>query len=378
MWQLTKQKSWAELQKQFNFVADMSGVEQDPIYHAEGDVAIHTEMVLDALCGLPEYQQLPQQQQEIVWSAALFHDVEKRSTTRQDFDGRIVSPGHAKKGELTTRQLLFRHFDVPFMIREQISALVRYHGLPLWILEKTDPQRAVLAAALRVDMPLLAMLAKADILGRHCQDQNELLTRIELFKLYCQEQNCWHHPRHFASPQAQFHYFHNENSSIDYEPYEQDTCQVIMLCGLPGMGKDHFIQQHYPDKAIVSLDNIRREFNIRPSDKNANGWVVQQAIAQAKTYLRANQDFIWNATSLGASLRNKMISLFARYQAEIELIYLEMPYEQWQQQNRQREYAVPNSVLERMLTKLEMPTPDEAHRVFYYVNRQWVKLKIEE
>jgi hypothetical protein len=38
-------------------------------------------MVLDALEGLEEYQQLPEADQQLLWAAALLHDVEKRSTT---------------------------------------------------------------------------------------------------------------------------------------------------------------------------------------------------------------------------------------------------------------------------------------------------------
>ena len=103
MWTISKHKDWAELQEQFGWVRDMDGVPQDPIYHAEGDVAVHTRMVLAALEALPEYQALAPQEQEILWAAALLHDVEKRSTTVIEDDGRITSAGHAKKGAQTAR-----------------------------------------------------------------------------------------------------------------------------------------------------------------------------------------------------------------------------------------------------------------------------------
>ncbi|MCZ5895912.1 poly(A) polymerase, partial [Escherichia coli] len=80
----------------------------------------------------------PAQQQEVLWAAALLHDVEKRSTTVQE-NGRIQSPGHARRGELTARQILWRDIPTPFVLREQIVALVRLHGLPLWLLERPEP-----------------------------------------------------------------------------------------------------------------------------------------------------------------------------------------------------------------------------------------------
>src|SRR5688572_28491397 len=102
-WSITNNKEWSELEQEFSWIADMGGVVQDPIHHAEGDVALHTKMVLEALQSLNEFKRLDAQTQEILWTAALFHDVEKRSTTTIEEDGRVTSRGHAKKGEFTSR-----------------------------------------------------------------------------------------------------------------------------------------------------------------------------------------------------------------------------------------------------------------------------------
>ncbi|WP_353242390.1 AAA family ATPase [Providencia sp.] len=373
-WQFTKSRDWAQLEAQFDFVRDMQNVPQDALHHAEGNVAIHTQMVLAALESLPEYQQLSESKQNIVWAAALLHDVEKRSTTREDEEGRIHSPGHAKKGELSARNILFRQVDTPFAVREKIAALVRFHGLPLWLMEKPDPERTLFAASLRVEMSLLCMLAKADAIGRTCEDKAELLARIELFELFCREQGCWDKPKEFASLAGRFHYFHHQRGTPDYQPFEEEVSEVTMLCGLPGMGKDHFVKQFYPQTQMVCLDEIRREHKINPADRNAQGWVAQQGKEQAKQFLRTKTDFIWNATSLSASLRESMVSLFARYQAKVHIVYLEVPDKQWRQQNQQRKFAVPEQVMERMAGKLELPTPDEAYRVSYYINGEFVDL----
>ena len=98
IWQLTDDKRWSALRQRFSWVEEMHHTPQDPEHHGEGDVGVHTEMVLNALITLPEFQQLPAQQQEVLWAAALLHDVEKRSTTVQE-NGRIQSPGHARRGE---------------------------------------------------------------------------------------------------------------------------------------------------------------------------------------------------------------------------------------------------------------------------------------
>ncbi|MBK5142417.1 AAA family ATPase [Budviciaceae bacterium BWR-B9] len=367
-WMLSSDKSWPFLRQNFSWVADMDGVMQDPYHHAEGDVSVHTQHVLAALISLPEYQRLTVLQQEVLWSAALLHDVEKRSTTRIDYDGRIVSPGHARKGELTARQILFRDLATPFAIREMIAALVRYHGLPLWIMEKQDPQKSLFSASLRVDTHLLALLAKADVLGWECTDAEELLNRIELFELYCSEQQCWRQAREFPSVEARYRYFSTDNASPDYQPYDNYQSQVTLLSGLPGMGKDSYIQQYFPSLPVISLDDIRRQHRIAPDDKMANGWVVQQAKQLAREKLRRGEDFIWNATNITHQMRQQLINLFVSYKARVRVVYIEVPYVKWKQQNNTRTYAVPNMVMERMLAKLELPVPEEAHEVIYYID----------
>ncbi len=104
---LHTEMSWEHLCGLYDEISDMAGVMQDPIHHAEGDVAIHTQRVINSVTSLPEYETLTEREQQILWISALLHDVEKRSTTREE-EGRIVSPGHARKGELTTRLFLYR------------------------------------------------------------------------------------------------------------------------------------------------------------------------------------------------------------------------------------------------------------------------------
>ena len=48
-WKLIEDKSWCSLEQQFEWVREMNTVQQDIRYHAEGSVAEHTRMVLEAL-----------------------------------------------------------------------------------------------------------------------------------------------------------------------------------------------------------------------------------------------------------------------------------------------------------------------------------------
>ncbi|EEP1023489.1 poly(A) polymerase, partial [Salmonella enterica] len=55
IWQLTNDKRWPALRQRFRWVDEMHQVPQDPRHHAEGNVGIHTEMVLDALSAMPAF-----------------------------------------------------------------------------------------------------------------------------------------------------------------------------------------------------------------------------------------------------------------------------------------------------------------------------------
>ncbi len=251
-WTISSHKDWASLSEQFDWVADMERVEQSPDYHAEGNVAIHTQMVLQNLEADKGYQALDAASREILWASALLHDVEKRSTSIRGTDGHISTPGHARKGQQTTRTVLFRNIPTPFAIREEVAALVRYHGLPLWIAEKNDAQKRLLEASLCVDTRKLLILAQADAYGRISNDREELLERLEFFREYCMEQQCWEQPYPFATPHARFHYFHSEEPYPAYVPFDDFKGEVLMLSGLPGMGKDHSLHQEGIDWPVVS------------------------------------------------------------------------------------------------------------------------------
>nr|WED68849.1 HD domain-containing protein [Pectobacterium colocasium] len=103
---------------------------QEPRYHGEGDVWTHTIMVVESLLQLPDYQTATREQQEILFFAALLHDVAKYRTTVIDpVTGQIGQPGHSRKGAIDARVLLW-DAGVPFAVREAICRLIAVHQVP--------------------------------------------------------------------------------------------------------------------------------------------------------------------------------------------------------------------------------------------------------
>ncbi|HET8844865.1 MAG TPA: AAA family ATPase [Ktedonobacteraceae bacterium] len=361
---------WPFLQKRFSWLRAMDGVPQSPVYHAEGDVLIHTRMVIEALLNLPEWQGLSADDRQLLFAATLLHDIGKPACTVVEDDGHISSRGHAKKGEKMARRLLWLGEElpapVPFFAREQIANLVRWHGLPLQFLDKPDLARSVIEASQSTRLDLVALLSEADVRGRVCDDQQELLDRVELFREFCQEQDCYTAPRPFTSEYSRFVYLHSERGDPNYAAYDATRFEVVLMSGLPGSGKDTWIRTNLPDWPVISLDELRKELGISPHDDQ--GYLIQVARERARTLLRQQRSFIWNATSITHIQRRRVIDLALDYSARTRIVYVHAPFTDILQRNQAREETVPENVIYRMLNNLEMPQISEAHRIEWALN----------
>ncbi|HEY7314113.1 MAG TPA: AAA family ATPase [Gemmataceae bacterium] len=356
--------SWDELDRAYPWLHRLAGCPQDPVHHAEGDVWIHTRMVCAALAGLPAWRELPEEERRIVFAAVLLHDVGKPDCTRIESDGRISSRGHSRRGSILARQILWR-LRVPFAVRERVTALVRHHQVPYFLLERDDALRLCLEISQTARCDHLALLAEADVLGRSCADQCRLLDNISLFREYCAEQGCLSAPRAFASDHARFLCFLHPGRYPDAPAYEDFRAEVVLMSGLPGAGKDHYIRAHLADWPVVSLDAVRAELDIAPGDDQ--GAVLQRAREQARVHLRQGHSFVWNATNVSRQLRGESVRLFAGYNARIRIVYVEAPADVLFSQNRRRPAPVPETVLERLLDRWEVPDRTEAHQVEWVV-----------
>ncbi|WP_293351672.1 MULTISPECIES: AAA family ATPase [unclassified Microcoleus] len=353
---------WESIYNHFDWIQNLEGCQQDPIYHAEGDVLIHTKMVCEALISSPNWRQLPVQERSMVFAAALLHDVAKPAFTKIEENGRISSKGHARQGARMVRQILAQ-FDPPvqFSIRETVCAIVQFGSLPIWLLEKPNPQQSVIKASQVVRCDFLALLAAADVRGRECSDRQEILDKIQLFREFCQENNCLDSPRQFPSAHSRFIYFRKDNGNPDYEAFDDTRCEVVLMSGLPGSGKDYWIRENLPNWPVISLDALRKEMNVPPDETPGN--VIVEAKQRGREYMKSGCSFVWNATNTTKQMRQQLINFFADYQARIRIVYLEVPLEEILRRNRSRAAAVPEAVIQRLANRLDIPDVTEANQV---------------
>lgn len=255
---------------------------------------------------------------------------------------------------------------VSFAVREKVCALIRWHQHPFWLIERNDAERDLLAismSAARCDF--LALLAHADARGRVCHDADHLLLNVQLFAEMARERDCLFGPYPFATPHSRVAYFQTQARDPAYCAHDDTEGEMILLSGLPGAGKDTYIKAHLAGLPVVSLDAVRGELGVSPSDNQEP--VLYAAREKARQFLRTKEPFVWNATNLSRDLRQRPLALAADYRARVRIVYVESSARDLWSQNRNRENAVPQNVMERMIGKWEPPDGSEAHEIVWAV-----------
>ena len=151
----------------FPELAALVGVPQDLRWHPEGDVWVHTLMVVDEAAKLRTGEH---EEDTALMFGALCHDFGKPHVTEVRDDGSIRSPGHSEAGVEPARAFL-RKLRASHMLVKQVCALVRHHLAPAQFVSQGAGDRAYRRLARRlagdgVTMELLLRTARADHFGR--------------------------------------------------------------------------------------------------------------------------------------------------------------------------------------------------------------------
>lgn len=221
------------------WIAQMKTIPQNPVWHGEGDVWTHTCMVCRELTAMPAWRMADRRRQEELFLAALLHDIGKIPCTRMEA-GSWISPNHSAVGSRMAREILWLTFgfcgnpDVQ-SFRETICSLIRYHSLPLHILEQVEPERCAIKTAsvgkLARDFSLwmLWILALADMRGRICGDREEALEAVELFRVQAEEAGCLEAPYVFPDPCSEYAYLSGKKIRPGQGFFDDSWGEAILL-----------------------------------------------------------------------------------------------------------------------------------------------------
>ncbi|MEO5895610.1 MAG: polynucleotide adenylyltransferase [Vicinamibacterales bacterium] len=156
------------IDKLFPELKALVGCPQEPEWHPEGDVWVHTLLVIDE--ARKRINDLDKPRQVTVMVGAVLHDVGKPPTTAF-IDGRIRSIDHEQQGVPPATAVLDRlniHTIGGFDVRSHILGIVAHHLKPGMFRQSPTPvsDGAFRRLAQKVDLELLARVAKSDCEGR--------------------------------------------------------------------------------------------------------------------------------------------------------------------------------------------------------------------
>lgn len=158
----------------------MKRTEQNPRYHAEGNVYNHTLMVMEQYkLHVDDFDLSEADRKVLYWTAAL-HDIGKPRVTRWK-DKRWSARGHEQAGIPLARNILLQQPGITAAQREGILRLIRWHSVPLrWGLaaRELSPYKRL---ATQVDLRLLGVFAFFDLKGRLCEDKNKIMDLVGHF-----------------------------------------------------------------------------------------------------------------------------------------------------------------------------------------------------
>lgn len=385
-------EAWGET---FPLLHRLEETPQDPQWHAEGDVRVHTSMVLEETYAQLDELEISAERRLALVLGAIFHDIAKPLTTRErliDGKQRIVAPRHADQGR---SYLAFEilELDLPDSVVEQVLSLVAYHHEPKHLVLDDAPARRYRRLARLADLELLFHLEQADMRGRTCDDKAQQLEYVDLFGLFAEEHGVYH-PRHTArrlyaswwdhicdalgdfdettrefvfaravrSAEAGEIYTPEEAVARSYG-YRDAYAELVVLCGPSGSGKTSWARQNLPEHHVVSMDDIRRELTGDMADQSRNGEVRQLAKERLKDHLRNHRKVVWDATNLRRDFRGLPLGLGFAYDAFTTLVTFQMRPAEFRRRNRERERSVPEAVLDKQLESIQWPSLDEAHQV---------------
>lgn len=327
---------------EFPLLDDLKNCVQDSEWHAEGNVHIHTNMVLQEALRLSQEEYCSQEERLILALAAITHDIFKPLTSKlKEIDGlsRVVAPRHAEGGAM---YLKHRLHHIPETIRDSVIELVRHHHDPRRCIADNNVDHATIAyITKRVPGKLLYILCKADILGRQCIDRQQLLDTLEEFKLFLIEYQCYDTTSNYDAiiksslgvNELNYQFIRTRQDlyqgrmldpvvgGVKY--YHEPTAPVvIIMCGLSGSGKSTVARQLQDEYGfdIISPDAIRKGSSL--THRKA---AYRESIEQLKIALRLKQSVIFDATNIRNDTRGKIIEMTEKYQGITCLVEMFKP-----------------------------------------------------
>lgn len=363
--------SWSALCEAIPELSALDSCPQSPEHHAEGDVGIHTRMVLSELRSDPAWIARSAPDRAKLAFACLLHDIGKPERTRVDEAGQISSKGHSGSGALIARRLLFQA-GAPVEHREMICRVAQWHQVPFFAGARLD-ELSLRKLSLSLSLEELAICSRADARGRRTRPESaraQTLEALDLFEALATDLGIWQQPMPCAGPRERGLWIDKDgvlDASLPW-PDPSEPPVLVVMSGLPGSGKTTLAESL--GLPLFGLDWAREELGASHGEQE--GEARHLALDALKSKLGAGSSVCFDATHLTRDHRARLERLAFDYRAVCAHAHVEAPsHDQWLARNRARgDRGLPLKALDAMLRKWSAPTGDEGSaQVFFQGDR---------
>lgn len=161
-----------------SMIKELKEVKQNPKFHPEGNVFIHTMMVVDEGA---KHRNKSLNKRAFMW-ALLLHDIGKKPTTKVR-NGKLTSYDHDKVGENMAKEFL-KYFNEDDNFVKEVTSLVRWHMQSLFV-NKGSKFQNIDGMLKDVDVNEISLVTLADRLGRgklNDKDVSQTIDEVENFR----------------------------------------------------------------------------------------------------------------------------------------------------------------------------------------------------
>ena len=153
---------WIDL---YSELSALIGCPQDPEYHPEGDVWMHTLLVVDQAARIAQREDLDFDDRAVLVFSALCHDLGKPRTTEVN-NHRVSSHGHTQATDLY--EAFLSRIGTPTHVAGRVSVLCQYHLTHIDFVQSSRHVRRVAVALEKSgeSLTMLSRLVEADHSGR--------------------------------------------------------------------------------------------------------------------------------------------------------------------------------------------------------------------
>jgi len=148
---------------------------------------------------------------------------------------------------------------------------------------------------------------------------------------------------------------------------------LILLSGLPGSGKttfyDKVLAARYNYHLIrLSMDDLRRQITGQDFFPAAESIVHSWLDLTGQYLLEHGYSFLIDTTSLSKNIRLKWVQLAKKYGYVLKCFWLSTPPADCLERNKKRARFVPQDVILKMASTLQIPSFDEGYDDLIFVS----------